>query len=74
MISYIYKLRVLIHSHVTRPIQLTDVRALLTTVTTSLSTITIDYTHSIEVRVSETVADDVLTSGQLYAMRRIQNV
>jgi len=46
---------------------LTDARAtLLTAVTTSYSTIIIDYTHS--VKVNATVADDVLTSGQLYGM------
>jgi len=51
-------------------VQLTDARAtLLTAVSTSYSTIIIDYTHSVKA----TVADDVLTSGQLYGMPWILN-
>jgi len=52
---------------VTRQVQLTDARAMLTAVTTSYSTIIIDYTHSVNAE-NVTVADDVLTSGQLYGM------
>jgi len=65
---------VFINSQVTRQVQLTDVRAtLLTAVTTSYSTIIIDYTHSVKA-VRVTVADDVLTSGQLYGMKWTLNV
>jgi len=64
---------VFINSQVTRQVQLTDARAtLLTAVTTSYSTIIIDYTHS--VKAIATVADDVLTSGQLYGMPWLVNV
>jgi len=60
---------------VTRLVQLTDARAtLLTAVTTSYSTIIIDYTHYSVKATNETVADDVLTSGQLYGMKWPVNV
>jgi len=72
-VSYTYKLRVFINSQVTRPVQSTDARAMLTAVTTSYSTIIIDYTHSVKAT-HETVADDVLTSGQLYGMTWRLNV
>jgi len=64
---------VFINSQVTRPVQLTDARALLTAVTTSYSTIIIDYTHSVKAE-NSTVADDVLTSGQSYGMKWTLNV
>jgi len=66
---------VFINSQVTRQVQLTDVRAtLLTAVTTSYSTIIIDYTHSVKAVPETVVADDVLTSGQLYGMPWILKV
>jgi len=51
---------------------LTDVTARLIAVAVSYSTIIIDYTHSVNAA-PETVADDVLTSGQLYGMPWILN-